>query len=49
MSRPMPVTTSSIIPDRGSSVNAHGTSNEPMPFAVSSGMGGIQLATVTLW
>ena len=45
----MPVTTRIIIPDSGSSVNAQGTSNEPMPPAVSSGMGGIQAATVTWW
>ena len=35
------------MPDSGSSVNAQGTSNEPIPPTVSSGIGGIQLARVT--
>ena len=43
----MPVTMRLIIPDRGSSRNAHGTSNAPMPDAVSRAMGGIQWASST--
>ena len=43
----MPVTTRIIIPDSGSSLNAHGTWNEPMPCAVASGIGGIQSPSVT--
>ena len=43
----VPVTIKIIIPDNGSSLNAHGTSKAPTPDTVSRGIGGIQLATVT--
>ena len=47
MRNPMPVTMRLIIPDRGSSRNAHGTSNAPMPEVVSRAIGGIQSNSVT--
>ena len=40
----MPLTMRLIIPDSGSSRNAHGTSNAPMPDAVSRAIGGIHWA-----
>src|SRR5579871_937902 len=43
----MPVTTSSIMPDSGSSRNPHGTSNAPNPVRVASGIFGIHCATTT--
>ena len=45
----MPVTIRLIIADSGSSRNAHGTSNAPMPDTVSSGIGGSHWATITTW
>src|SRR5688572_11637806 len=49
INRPMPVTTRIIIPESGSSLNAQGTSNDPIPCAVASGIGGIQWPRLTTW